>query len=84
MLQSELMNNMRKGGLGTSGKAKLCQLSRACLAMRSDTPLITPPFGWFADFRKNRANLAQFCGNAEMGYFLQNVAYRDLLKPSQP
>src|SRR5215467_8330588 len=44
MLQSELMNRMRKGGLGTLGKAKLCQLSRACLTTRWDTPLIDPPW----------------------------------------
>jgi hypothetical protein len=49
MLQSELMKSMRKGGLGTSGKAKACQLSRACFAMRWDKPLMTPPLGWLAD-----------------------------------
>ena len=35
MLQSELMNRIRNGGLGTVGTARLSQLMRACLASRS-------------------------------------------------
>ena len=31
----ELMNRIKNGGLGTSGTPRLCQLRRACLAMRS-------------------------------------------------